>query len=268
MINKPYPWFRVYSELIRDTKLKHFASDMQYDMPFAWGIWAGILCLANESPIRGKLYITENVTMNIEDLGDFLYCVNDIGHIMESLQNLGMVYLDENGAWCISNWDARQYITSSAERTREWRKKKKNGDVTVTSQSVTCDTDCDTDCDADCDAAVTDDSVICGMRYVNNKESLNTPIFQIYEREIGMLTPMIACELAEAEKEYPPNWLEPAFQEAVRANARNWRYVQAILKRWKVDGFQSRKNKDGQIVQGPMTLDEEIQLALKRDGLA
>lgn len=168
-----------------------------------------------------------------------------VDEALRALSEAGVVQKTADG-WLIVNFRKRQAPSDSADRVRRFREEKKQCNVTVTDTSS---------------ALLCSDSV-------NNKESLNTPIFQIYEREIGMLTPMIACELAEAEKEYPPNWLEPAFQEAVRANARNWRYVQAILKRWKVDGFQSRKNKDGQIVQGPMTLDEEIQLALKRDGLA
>jgi DNA replication protein DnaD len=43
-------------------------------------------------------------------------------------------------------------------------------------------------------------------------------------------------------EDYSGEWIEAAIKEAVRNNARNWAYVEAILKRWKVDGFQSRKN--------------------------
>lgn len=61
-------------------------------------------------------------------------------------------------------------------------------------------------------------------------------IYTLYEQNIGLLTPLIAEELQEAEDTYPAHWIEDAFREAVRANKRNWRYVAAILGRWASGG--------------------------------
>ncbi len=61
-------------------------------------------------------------------------------------------------------------------------------------------------------------------------------IFTLYEQNIGMLQPLIADELREAERTYPLQWIEDAFREAVRMNKRNWRYVLAILERWAAEG--------------------------------
>ena len=61
-------------------------------------------------------------------------------------------------------------------------------------------------------------------------------IFALYEENIGMLTPMIAEELKEAEKLYPAPWIESAFREAVSLNKRSWKYIEAILKRWESEG--------------------------------
>ncbi len=68
-------------------------------------------------------------------------------------------------------------------------------------------------------------------------------IFALYEANIGMLTPLIADELREAEETYPPEWVEDAFREAVAMNKRSWRYIQAILRRWREEG---RSNEQGQ----------------------
>jgi DnaD/phage-associated family protein len=62
------------------------------------------------------------------------------------------------------------------------------------------------------------------------------PIFVLYEQNIGLLTPMIANELRDAEKHYPADWIADAFREAVTMNKRSWRYVAAILERWRADG--------------------------------
>jgi DNA replication protein len=61
-------------------------------------------------------------------------------------------------------------------------------------------------------------------------------IFSLYEENIGILTPIIAEQLHEAEKEYPSDWIQNAFKEAVTANKRNWKYIARILERWAVEG--------------------------------
>ncbi len=54
-------------------------------------------------------------------------------------------------------------------------------------------------------------------------------IFVLYEQNIGALTPLIVEELEDAAKEFPPQWIEYAFAEAVKQNARSWAYVKKIL---------------------------------------
>ncbi|MDD5399222.1 MAG: DnaD domain protein [Dehalococcoidia bacterium] len=66
-------------------------------------------------------------------------------------------------------------------------------------------------------------------------------IYSLYERNIGMLTPILAEELQEAEHRYPPEWIEDAFREALRANVRNWKYINSILKRWEREGKKDGK---------------------------
>ncbi|MCY4654127.1 MAG: DnaD domain protein, partial [Dehalococcoidia bacterium] len=69
-------------------------------------------------------------------------------------------------------------------------------------------------------------------------------IFALYESNIGMLSPMIADELKEAETLYPVEWIEDAFREAVAQNARSWRYIVRILESWEREG-RSRGQGDG-----------------------
>ena len=65
-------------------------------------------------------------------------------------------------------------------------------------------------------------------------------IFRLYEENIGMLTPLVADELRAAEEEYPAEWVEAAIREAAAGNVRSWRYVEAILERWKREGRGTR----------------------------
>ncbi|MGI8589246.1 MAG: DnaD domain-containing protein [Chloroflexia bacterium] len=61
-------------------------------------------------------------------------------------------------------------------------------------------------------------------------------IFELYEQNIGVITPLLAEQLAEAERTYPSAWIEDAFTEAVSYNKRNWKYVSRILENWAAKG--------------------------------
>jgi DnaD/phage-associated family protein len=66
-------------------------------------------------------------------------------------------------------------------------------------------------------------------------------IFVLYEENIGMLSPILAEELKEAEELYPGGWLESAFHIAVTENKRSWRYIAGILRRWAAEGKDEGK---------------------------
>ncbi len=61
-------------------------------------------------------------------------------------------------------------------------------------------------------------------------------VFALYEQNIGLLTPMIAEELRDAEKQYPEQWIGDAIREAANLNKRNWRYIARILENWAARG--------------------------------
>ena len=82
-------------------------------------------------------------------------------------------------------------------------------------------------------------------------------IFTLYEENIGMLTPMIAEELREAEKLYPAAWIRDAIREAVNQNKRKKSYILAILERWSSEGKDSgaykrdfKKNEPDKYIKG------------------
>jgi len=68
-------------------------------------------------------------------------------------------------------------------------------------------------------------------------------IFVLYEQNVGLLQPIIAEELQEAERTYPQAWIEEAFRIAVENNVRNWKYIRRILERWATEGKVEGKGK-------------------------
>jgi DNA replication protein len=68
-------------------------------------------------------------------------------------------------------------------------------------------------------------------------------IFKLYEENIGPLTPLIADAIKDAEKTYPPGWVAEALGVAVKNNKRNWKYVEAILRRWKEEDHAKKQDR-------------------------
>jgi DnaD/phage-associated family protein len=75
-----------------------------------------------------------------------------------------------------------------------------------------------------------------GQTYLDVETKPPTDIFTLYEENIGMLTPMIAEELKEAEELYPESWIRDAIREATKQGKHKWSYISAILERWSAEG--------------------------------
>ena len=72
-------------------------------------------------------------------------------------------------------------------------------------------------------------------------ESDSKEIFNTYQDNIGLLTPMLADKINDAIDTYPKQWVLDAIQAAVTHNARNWSYINAILKKWETGGRTDNK---------------------------
>ncbi len=75
----------------------------------------------------------------------------------------------------------------------------------------------------------------------DTKVTVPGDIFSLYEKNIGMLTPLIAEQLQEADRLYPADWIESAFKEAAALNKRSWKYILRILERWAIEGKDDGK---------------------------
>lgn len=90
-------------------------------------------------------------------------------------------------------------------------------------------------------------------------------IFKLYEENIGALTPLLSDVLREAEKNYPGAWFEEAFEIAVSRNIRHWKYVEAVLARWKEKGKDERKDKQDPVKDADRYTDSEFSEFINRD---
>jgi len=79
---------------------------------------------------------------------------------------------------------------------------------------------------------------------IKEKKEEQAQVFRAYSSEIGILTPMIADSINEWIKDgFPIKWMCDAIHEAALQNKRNWKYCEAIIKRWDAQGSQEEMKK-------------------------
>lgn len=71
---------------------------------------------------------------------------------------------------------------------------------------------------------------------LSSSSSERPAIYETYEQEIGLLTPMVSDMIADDVKTYGEQWIEDAIRVAAGASKREYRYVQAVLRNWKQRG--------------------------------
>lgn len=82
------------------------------------------------------------------------------------------------------------------------------------------------------------------LKKEKEKEEEQAQVFRAYSSEIGMITPMIADSINEWIKDgFPVKWMCDAIHEAALQNKRNWKYCEAIIKRWDAQGSQEAMTK-------------------------
>lgn len=73
-------------------------------------------------------------------------------------------------------------------------------------------------------------------------------IYQIFEQEIGELTPGLSQILSDAEEQYTAPWVKEAIKIAVLNNKRSWSYIAAVLRKCKEEGHPPSESKKGNAV--------------------
>jgi hypothetical protein len=118
----PQPWFRFYSEMLSDRKIEYLYRTLQQPKALVIGVWSTVLALANDSPVRGVLLLTEDISVTIDDLArETGLDVDAMTEFVSEFKRLKMLDI-QNGAFCLLNWDKRQFTSdNSTERVRRWR---------------------------------------------------------------------------------------------------------------------------------------------------
>jgi hypothetical protein len=129
---KEYPWFRLYTEMIYDEKIRVAADRLDYSYLEILGAWVVMLSLASRSPVRGSLYVTSTIPYENKDIAKACdITIKSAIEIISMFIELEMLEDGDGGAIMIKNWDNRQYENTEekkvahAQYVRDWRNHKK-----------------------------------------------------------------------------------------------------------------------------------------------
>ncbi|MBA7631346.1 hypothetical protein ES703_38877 [subsurface metagenome] len=209
----PLPWIKMWLEALDDPKLTRMSLAER-------GAWWGILKLAGKCNAGGKL-VSGGEGLGIDDIADALHIKNaedrqSLESMIAKMEKRGSLKWNENHVLTVVHYEERQRIPPSsrpeavAERVRlhrERQQRQKTGEGEAVGE--------------------------LGV------------ISKLYEENIGVLTPVAAERLKDIAERYPPGWFGEALKEAVARGARNLKYIEAILERWKAEGFKTPKKGGG-----------------------
>lgn len=117
------PWFRFYSEAVRDPKLRRTARETGESPAHVLGVWCILLAFANDSPERGKLLLADGIPVTEEDISDVAGC--NVSETLLKLSCNGLVTFDGT-TMSIPAWKKRQFGSdSSTPRVQKHRLKGK-----------------------------------------------------------------------------------------------------------------------------------------------
>lgn len=219
----PLSWIKLYIEILDDPKMDGFTNE-------EFGLWVKLLLLA------GKVNKDGLIPRSLADGGWRVGTIatmlrtspQKMSAVLSKCRRRNMVTYSQSGDILLKNFSKRQHRPPSAkaeavaERVHKYREMKRgsnkasNGIVTTTEQTQTRE---------DKTPLPPTGGDLDFLR-----------VKQAYERDFGLLVPLLGEEVEAALECWPVEWILDAMREAVLNNVRKWPYVRAILDRWEVEG--------------------------------
>lgn len=146
-----FPWFRMYSEVLHDKKLARVSFKTRQPKALVLGLWVTVLSLANDSPERGRLLISDGIPLTIDEVLFEAGLNEGDSVIIDEFIQANMLTIND-GVITVNHWPDRQFASDhSRERVQRYRERqKKQPAVTETEQPVI-----ETDKKQDCNVTVT-----------------------------------------------------------------------------------------------------------------
>jgi len=122
-----FPWYRWYNDIPGDKKIESIAESMKLDFALVVGVWSLLMSAAATSPVRGSLYVTDEIRYSNAAVTKTMHCDEEIAEkLMKLFVEYKMIEIDEGGGYRLINFLKRQPPSdNSAARVQKHREKEK-----------------------------------------------------------------------------------------------------------------------------------------------
>ena len=136
-------WIKVFTDIFANPKIQSLFKERDGDTFFR--VWIQLLTIAGQCMQDGKLMMSENNPMTIQDFATIMNKTNNkMENILNKLIHLEMIIFEDN-TYIIKNWYKYQSIDKyekilkqNRERQKRFRdKKKEENNVTITLRNAT-----------------------------------------------------------------------------------------------------------------------------------
>ena len=112
-------WFRVHTSILDSPKFERISLA-------ARGLWVSLGALVRDRESGGRLARRDGSPMDAARIArEIGYHVDEIAPLLEELVDAGLLDMDEDGAYCLHDWDEWQTRAEERERWRAYKREKK-----------------------------------------------------------------------------------------------------------------------------------------------
>jgi len=230
-------WIKLWTqETLYGTTSEELLADEQ-------ACWFKLLALAGDSPEPGRVEVAPGVPMTDEQIAGILKVPLEVWmRAKDRLQHpdVDKIFINR-GIIHIKNWDKYQGEFDKTEYMREYMREYRQRKTNNKTNSKTAN------------SKTVEQNRTEGRGGEQNNTTTTArdenlaKISKLYEDNVGRLTAIIGDRLKDLTATYPIEWIEEAFKEAVKLEHRNLKYIEAILERYRVEGFKAPKQKGGKV---------------------
>lgn len=221
-------WMKLWFDILRDPKMGMLPDRL-------WRRVIELFLLAGQRGEEGLLPDVPEIAWQLNRSAQSI--TNDL----EKIRKTGIVDINGNGVWYVTNFKKRNAPVDSAKRIKDFRQRERyeKGNVDVTEMKRECNEALQLRYQEEQKNRITEEQI----KDTTTSDENFAKIVTTYQEVCGVVNSITADKLRSAYEEYEPQWIIDALTESAVQNKRNWAYAEAILKRWKVEGRNSKRGK-------------------------
>jgi DnaD/phage-associated family protein len=221
-------WMKLWFDILRDPKMGMLPDRL-------WRRVIELFLIAGQKGEEGLLPDVPEIAWQLNRSAQSI--TNDL----EKIRKTGIVDINVDGVWYVTNFKKRNAPVDSAKRIKDFRQRERyeKGNVDVTEMKRECNEALQLRYQEEQKNRITEEQI----KDTTTSDENFAKIVTTYQDVCGVINPITADKLRSAYEEYEPQWIIDALTESAVQNKRNWAYAEAILKRWKVEGRNSKRGK-------------------------